>query len=72
MRCDPADLHDVARRIASTENILAKLQVRIERLHSEGSDASQAKEHLALMQSNLGQLYLRQTHLRRGSWSATR
>jgi hypothetical protein len=72
MRRDPADLHDVAQRIASTENTLAKLQMRIERLHSEGSDASQAKAHLALMQSNLGQLYLRQTHLRRGSWAMNR
>jgi hypothetical protein len=72
MRCDPADLQEVAQRIASTENSLAKLQVRIERLHSEGSDASQAREHLALMQSNLGQLYSKQTTLRRGGWAMNR
>ena len=50
---DPADLHEVAEQIAVTENRVAKLQIRIEQLHKEGSDASQAKELLGLVRSNL-------------------
>jgi hypothetical protein len=64
MRRDPADLLDVAERIAATENRLANLQIRVERLYSEGSDASQTKEVLDLTRSSLGQLYSRQSSLR--------
>jgi hypothetical protein len=72
MRCDPADLHDVAARIAATENTLAKLRARIERLRLEGSDASQATELFDLMCSNLSQLYSRQSSLRRSNGAQLR
>ena len=39
---DPAYLMDVAERIAATENRIARLRMRVDRLTQEGSDASQA------------------------------
>jgi hypothetical protein len=67
MRCDPAELHDVAARIAATENTLAKLRARIERLNLEGSDAREARELFDFMRSNLSELYSRQSNLRRAN-----
>jgi hypothetical protein len=69
---DPAYLMDVAERIAAIENRIARLRTRVDRLKQEGSDASQAQELLELMRGNLGQLYSRQSDLRRSTWVATR
>lgn len=59
---------DIAERIAATENRILKLRHRVGRLQQEGSDARQAQEMLQLLSSNLGELYSRQSSMRRTSW----
>ena len=61
-------LADVAERIAATENRLQKLRHRVSRLHEEGSDARDAQELFEFLSSNLGELYSRQSNMRRTSW----
>ena len=63
---------DVAERIAATENRLGKLRDRVVRLKQEGSDARQAEEMLQLVSGNLGQLYNRQSTMRRMGWTIGR
>jgi len=68
MLYDRSALADVAERIAATETRLVKLRERVERLQQEGSDARQAEEMLQLLSGNLGELYSRQSNMRRTSW----
>ena len=68
MPYDRSALADVAERIAVTENRLQKLRHRINRLREEGSDARDAQELLAFLSGNLGELYNRQSSMRRTSW----
>jgi hypothetical protein len=68
MPYDRYALADVAERIAATENRLQKLRHRVNRLQEEGSDARDAQELLEFLSGNLGELYGRQSHMRRTSW----
>jgi len=68
MPSDRYALADVAERIAVTENHLQKLRHRVNRLQEEGSDARDAQELLDLLSGNLGELYSRQSSMRRSSW----
>jgi uncharacterized protein (DUF2164 family) len=68
MPYDRSALADVAERIAATENRLVKLRHRVNRLQEEGSDARDAQELLEFLSSNLGELYSRQSSMRRTSW----
>jgi uncharacterized protein (DUF2164 family) len=68
MPYDRSGLADVAERIAATENRLQKLRHRVNRLQEEGSDARDAQELLEFLSGNLGELYSRQSDMRRTSW----
>ena len=59
----------IAERIAEAENRVAQLRERIERLKSEGSDTWQASEALRLVSSELANLYLEQSMMRRSAWA---
>ena len=61
-------LADIAERIAATENRLHKLRFRLGRLQEEGSEARREKELLEVLSGNRGELYSRQTAMRRTSW----
>lgn len=66
------DRSEIAERIAATENRIAKLRNRVDRLQEEGSDAQRDQEVLAALSGNLGDLYSRQSNLRRSSWTVSR
>jgi uncharacterized protein Veg len=68
MRCDRADLFDIAERIDAHEGRLAKLKLQLERLRAEGSDTTRARGLLETTRRNLGQLYSKQMTLRRCNW----
>ena len=57
----PADLLQVAERIAPAENRIGKLRLRDERLKDEGSDAPQAEGFLDSVAATLGHLYAHQS-----------
>ena len=59
----------IAERIAESENRVAQLRERIERLTTEGSDAWQASETLQLVSCELADLYLQQARMRRTAWA---
>ena len=59
----------IAQRIAEAENRVSHLRDRVERLKSEGSDASQAQETLQVVSRNLGNLYVQQSVMRRSVWA---
>ena len=61
-------LNDIAQRIAATENKLGKLRARISRLKEEGSDPARDEVILVTLTSTLGQLYRKQTAMRRTNW----
>lgn len=69
MIADHAALVALAERIAETENRVSQLRERVERLRNEGSDASQAEEALLIVSRNLGNLYVRQSVMRRTAWA---
>jgi len=69
MTNDRATLLAIAERIADAENRITQLRTRIERLESEGSDAAQAREMLEVLSRNLGNLYVRQSVMRRTAWA---
>ena len=56
-------------RIAEGENRVAQLRWRVERLQSEGSDASQAIETLQVVSRDLANLYVQQSVMRRTVWA---
>jgi len=68
MISDRGALLAIAERIAEAENRVGQLRARIERLRTEGSDASQAQETLQAVSHNLANLYVRQSAMRRGVW----
>jgi hypothetical protein len=68
MPSDRYALVDIAGRIAAAENRLLRLRHRVDRLQREGSDARQEQEMLQLLSGNLGELYGRQSRMRRTSW----
>ena len=68
MPYDRYALADIAGRIAAAENRLQKLRHRVDRLQQEGSDARDAQELLEFLSGNLGELYSRQSNMRRSSW----
>jgi hypothetical protein len=68
MPYDRYALADIAGRIAATENRLQKLRHRVNRLQEEGSDPRDAQELLEFLSGNLGELYSRQSTMRRTSW----
>jgi hypothetical protein len=59
----------IAERIAESENRVAQLRWRVERLQSEGSDASQAIETLHVVSRDLANLYVQQSVMRRTVWA---
>ena len=59
----------IAQRIAEAENRVGQLRDRIERLKTEGSDASQTQETLQVVSRNLGNLYVQQSVMRRAVWA---
>jgi uncharacterized small protein (DUF1192 family) len=69
MTNDRTALLAIATGIAETENRVSQLRERIERLKSEGSDASQAQETLQIVSRNLANLYVQQSVLRRTVWA---
>jgi hypothetical protein len=69
MTSDRASLLAIADRIAEGENRVAQLRERVERLKLEGSDASQAQDTLQVVSRNLGNLYVRQSVMRRTVWA---
>ena len=69
MTNDRATLLAIAERIADAENRITLLRTRIERLEGEGSDAAQAREMLEVLSRNLGNLYVRQSVMRRTAWA---
>ena len=64
--------NDVAERIAATENRIAKLRSRVDRLQREGSSAHRDQEILASLSGTLGDLYSRQSSMRRSTWMISR
>jgi hypothetical protein len=68
MLYDRSDLYDVAEQIAATEGRIARLQVRVSRLSTEGSDSTREHETLIALNSNLGRLYARQARMRSFTW----
>ena len=64
--------NDVAERIAATENRIAKLRSRVDRLQLEGSNVHRDQEILASLTGTLGDLYSRQTNMRRATWMISR
>ena len=69
MTNDRTALLAIATRIAETENRVSQLRERVERLKSEGSDASQAQETLQIVSRNLANLYVQQSVMRRSVWA---
>ncbi len=69
MANDRAALLAIATRIAETENRVSQLRERVERLKTEGSDASQAQDTLQVVSRNLGNLYVQQSVMRRTVWA---
>ena len=69
MTNDRTALLAIATRIAETENRIDQLRGRVERLRTEGSDASQAQETLQIVSRNLANLYVQQSILRRTMWA---
>ena len=69
MTNDRAALLAIATRIAETENRVSQLRDGVERLKTEGSDASQAQETLQIVSRNLGNLYVQQSVMRRSVWA---
>ena len=69
MTNDRTALLAIATRIAETENRVSQLRERIERLKTEGSDASQAQDTLQVVSRNLGNLYVQQSVMRRTVWA---
>jgi hypothetical protein len=69
MTNDRTTLLAIAERIADAENRITRLRTRIERLENEGSDASQAQEMLQVLSRDLGNLYVRQSVMRRTVWA---
>ena len=69
MTNDRAALLAIATRIAETENRVSQLRERVERLKTEGSDASQAQDTLQVVSRNLGNLYVQQSLMRRTVWA---
>jgi hypothetical protein len=69
MTSDRGALVAIAERIAESENRIDQLRERVERLKSEGSDASQAQETLHVVARNLGNLYIQQSVMRRTVWA---
>ena len=69
MTNDRAALLATATRIAESENRVSQLRERVERLKTEGSDASQAQETLQVVSRNLANLYVQQSVLRRTVWA---
>lgn len=59
----------VAERIADAENRVDQLRGRVERLKTQGSDASQAQETLQIVSRNLANLYVQQSVMRRTVWA---
>ena len=59
----------IASRIADAENRVAQLRWRVERLRSEGSDASQAIETLQVVSRDLANFYVQQSVMRRTVWA---
>jgi hypothetical protein len=69
MKHDHYALVDVAQSIAATENRLSQLRDRVQRLKDEGSDAAQAEDLARALSFKLGQLYSRQSMMRRRNWT---
>lgn len=69
MTNDRTALLAIATRIAETENRVGQLRERVERLKTEGSDASQAQDTLQVVSRNLGNLYVQQSVMRRTVWA---
>ena len=69
MTSDRDALLAIAQRIAEAENRVGQLRERVERLKIEGSDASQAQEMLQVLSRDLGNLYVRQSVMRRTVWA---
>lgn len=69
MTSDRGALVAIAVRIAEAENRVAQLRWRVERLQSEGSDASQAIETLHVVSRDLANLYVQQSVMRRTMWA---
>ena len=69
MTNDRTALLAIATRIAETENRVSQLRERVERLKTEGSDASQAQDTLQVVSRNLGNLYVQQSVMRRTVWA---
>jgi hypothetical protein len=69
MITDRGALVAIAERIAEAENRIDQLRLRVERLRTEGSDASQAQETLQIVSRNLANLYIQQSVMRRTVWS---
>ena len=63
---------EIAERIAAIENRIAKLRHRVNRLQQEGSDARRDREILGSLIGNLGDLYNRQSNMRRAGWTVSR
>jgi hypothetical protein len=61
-------LADIAQRIAATENRVHQLRDRVGRLQQEGSDAHRERHLLASLSGSLGELYSRQSAMRRTGW----
>jgi hypothetical protein len=59
----------IAQRIAEAENRVSQLRGRVERLKTEGSDASQAQDTLQVVSRNLANLYVQQSAMRRTVWA---
>ena len=69
MTNDRTALLAIATGIAETENRVSQLRERVERLKSEGSDASQVQETLQIVSRNLANLYVQQSVMRRRVWA---
>jgi chromosome segregation ATPase len=69
MTADRTSLAAIAERIAEWESRVAQLRERVERLRSEGTDATQAQEALQVVIRNLTNLYVRQSVMRRTAWA---
>jgi hypothetical protein len=69
MITDRSALVVIAERIAEPENRVDQLRGRVERLKTEGSDASQAQETLQIVSRNLANLYVQQSVIRRSVWA---
>ena len=69
MMSDRQALVAIASRIADAENRVAQLRWRVERLRSEGSDASQAIAPLQVVSRDLANFYVQQSVMRRTVWA---